>query len=802
MSNKYCINFVFNVNTLILYYKKEQYKYFILKIYFNAMKHKFQFFFTLFKIVLFQFFIGNNLCSYAQFTTPTINGSIGTNEYGDHTSGQNYGDNWFMTWDNTNLYIGLQSSNIGEGCVIYLKSSTPVPINSGTNADGTNIGANYDGTGFAELPFRANLVIYVKNTYREYKTATTSNTWGTPTLSFGDYADNGSNVREFSIPWSVIGGRPASFVWFGYVTSSGGSAYNQTPFENPSGNFGTGARPERYFIINDTNHNAGIKPFARNCFVFNRTSDWDGNSGLHNDIQCWDFTMNTSGRTITRRTIGGYKNWDISGSLIIAAGTIDCSNPDYSISGTVAQTNIGQDLIILGGTLNMNQNREVLITQNFIMTSGNLILATNATINGGMALSGNWTRTGGTFTPNNKEVTFNGATNLQTLQTTGGETFYNLTVNKNNNILLRLLSDVNVSNLLKITQGDLDLNNNNINLLTSGSLQEDIFNGHLVKDNTAIDDYTQGGKIIASARLVTNTPTDLSGLGIILSNPTNYNVDIERMHYRGGNAGVRRIYRLVGTPTSTNISILYSEEEIPSPILESHGFLMYRWTSITGWVTQTDSFHNQTTNRVDKTTPINAFSHWTVGSQFIPLNTHFLFLEGEKEVNRQVNLKWKVNPESQTIGYWIQKSNNGIDFQDIIFRDAIGNQNNLQNYTQNYIQLEEGVYYRIKQKLQNQSYVYSNVIWLKYEDIYFDIFPNPSFESVYINMPEKWKNNNFLLVITDLNGKIIQKMEVKGNQIQQNLQKMLISLPKATYILQTQNLENSTKKFLFKWILN
>lgn len=27
--------------------------------------------------------------SYAQFATPTINGTIGTGEYGDHTDGQN-----------------------------------------------------------------------------------------------------------------------------------------------------------------------------------------------------------------------------------------------------------------------------------------------------------------------------------------------------------------------------------------------------------------------------------------------------------------------------------------------------------------------------------------------------------------------------------------------------------------------------------------------------------------------------------------------------------------------------------------
>ena len=59
----------------------------------------------------------------AQFTTPTVNGSIGTNEYGVHTNGNNQETNtitWYMTWDNTNLYIGIgsTSNNSSESAVV------------------------------------------------------------------------------------------------------------------------------------------------------------------------------------------------------------------------------------------------------------------------------------------------------------------------------------------------------------------------------------------------------------------------------------------------------------------------------------------------------------------------------------------------------------------------------------------------------------------------------------------------------------------------------------------------------------
>jgi hypothetical protein len=55
----------------------------------------------------------------AQFATPTVNGVIGPGEYGVHTDGQNQqstgtGQNWYMTWDENNLYVGITNANLGE----------------------------------------------------------------------------------------------------------------------------------------------------------------------------------------------------------------------------------------------------------------------------------------------------------------------------------------------------------------------------------------------------------------------------------------------------------------------------------------------------------------------------------------------------------------------------------------------------------------------------------------------------------------------------------------------------------------
>jgi hypothetical protein len=59
----------------------------------------------------------------AQWSTPTIDGSIGTGEYGTNNSLQNAGNTgqtWYMTWDATNLYVGIVNANLYESAVIYV----------------------------------------------------------------------------------------------------------------------------------------------------------------------------------------------------------------------------------------------------------------------------------------------------------------------------------------------------------------------------------------------------------------------------------------------------------------------------------------------------------------------------------------------------------------------------------------------------------------------------------------------------------------------------------------------------------
>jgi len=116
------------------------------------------------------------------------------------------------------------------------------------------------------LPFRAKFVTYVKDGYREYRNSDGSGNWTGPTSNYGSYASNGSNqnTREVAIPWTAInsGGIPSSFVFFGFLTSSGGYVYGQAPADNPGAVIGTNATYTQYYAVTNTGNGTSTPPFS------------------------------------------------------------------------------------------------------------------------------------------------------------------------------------------------------------------------------------------------------------------------------------------------------------------------------------------------------------------------------------------------------------------------------------------------------------------------------------------------------------------------------------------------------------
>ncbi|HYE14835.1 MAG TPA: LamG-like jellyroll fold domain-containing protein [Pyrinomonadaceae bacterium] len=235
----------------------------------------------------------------AQHNTPTINGTISAGEYGDHAEGMNQkatgsGQTWYMTWDNTNLYVAVTNANLGQGVVLYIDlEPQTAPRTWDNNTKGNLTGVAYDGANFSPLPFLADFVAYFKDGYQECRRKDNAGGWTSATAPCGTYLSGAGDVRELAIPWSAIRGntsvRPLEFNFFGYAVSHDGFVYGQIPQGNPVGNVGTSATADRFYRVRNTGNGTSTEPFSSeygNCVA--PPSDleawWTGN-GYRDDIQ-------------------------------------------------------------------------------------------------------------------------------------------------------------------------------------------------------------------------------------------------------------------------------------------------------------------------------------------------------------------------------------------------------------------------------------------------------------------------------------------------------------------------------------
>ncbi len=102
--------------------------------------------------------------AFSQYTTPVVDANFdGVGVYpNNYISGTT---TWYMTWNATDLFVFVQNANETEPVSIYLDVDPIIPVNGGTDADGTLVGLNYDGyTTRPNLPFRADICIYAHRT--------------------------------------------------------------------------------------------------------------------------------------------------------------------------------------------------------------------------------------------------------------------------------------------------------------------------------------------------------------------------------------------------------------------------------------------------------------------------------------------------------------------------------------------------------------------------------------------------------------------------------------------------------------
>ncbi|MGI8905734.1 MAG: CHRD domain-containing protein [Candidatus Sumerlaeaceae bacterium] len=177
---------------------------------------------------------GQLLFDSAAFKTVAFTGNPATDfgsAYRKSSSRANL--DYYLTWDETNLYAGIQGPGTyaqTEPTVLYI--DTDPQQGSRLSTSGSATPQSYDGRQ-PQLPFTATAVVYFKTGYAELR-KNTAGTWGAANVLTANLNTAVANNIEISIPWSLLPGgiRPARF---GYCmmkqngVAAGTSAYAFLP---------------------------------------------------------------------------------------------------------------------------------------------------------------------------------------------------------------------------------------------------------------------------------------------------------------------------------------------------------------------------------------------------------------------------------------------------------------------------------------------------------------------------------------------------------------------------------------------
>lgn len=333
---------------------------------------------------------------------------------------------------------------------------------------------------------------------------------------------------------------------------------------------------------------------------------------------------------------------------------------------------------------------------------------------------------------------------------------------------------------LQIVNGDLDLNGFNIDLGTTASIQENLASNHIIKDNTATSELSKGGYVRVTGRTVNGTPTDIAGLGIALSDASGYTVEIDRYHYRAGiGQAIKRIYRIIGSPTATTLRINYAEDELAG-INESE-LGMFRWQSDTGWFNYTTGETKDASNNFAEVTGVTAFSHWTLSSELTPLPVRLISFKAE--INKEGNslLTWTTASEQNNTGFEIQKSENGVDFNAIGFVDGNGYSNQIRNYQFEDKAFTNSSYYRLKQIDADGKFSISNLVYLQKETSKFSVYPNPIDEKeLHFNLTD----GNIETKLISTQGKVLWQYKGSVSDTEKALHQFIKQSPQGMYLIQ------------------
>ena len=524
----------------------------------------------------------------------------------------------------------------------------------------------------------------------------------------------------------------------------------------------------------------------------------------------WTIVHNSAPTTATgwnSYTFSTNFTWNGTSNVIIET----ChDNPDNSYDGAddyVYYTTTGSNSAVMGYAYGGGENG-CGVTMDAAGTNRANTRFTVTTAAGGydIELVGNWTNNG-TFTQGKSNITMDGAI-VQTITGSTATTFYDMTLTNTvtNAEAVQLGSNITIENDLNMSMtggGDVNLNGMTLTIGSDGSI-----NGESNSDRI----YGTSGKISHTIDMSANsTLYDIAGMGLTLTTGAG-NVPgstlIERAHDAqtgAGNTGIERYFMITPT-TNTSLGITmkfeYFAEELNGQTSDDD---MYLWRSTDNgstWMGQPSNWTDDTDDYLTLTN-IDAFSWWTasrLSSDALPVE---LLTFNATLNNDVVELVWETAVEIDNDYFTIERSADGIEWQDIMEVAGAGNSTDINNYFElDFSPLDGKSFYRLKQTDYNGESKYSNIVPIMKgnengNDL--ELFPNPSDGNHFFVGVNGFEGEDVLIVLRDINGReIYSKLKMANDN---NLQPIDLDnrLATGTYlIIASSDQSLVSKKLLVK----
>jgi len=471
-----------------------------------------------------------------------------------------------------------------------------------------------------------------------------------------------------------------------------------------------------------------------------------------------------------------FGNWVNNFSYTHNSGTVTFTGTD-TISGSVATT---FNHVLISGTLighstNINTDGNWLNNGTFTHNSGTVTFS-NSTLLGGtgtsnfnnititgvltgpsggtIGVAGNWNNSG-TFTHNNGEVIFNGG-GAQSITNTGGETFYELTVNKTAGDVT-LVDSITIADTLTLTAGDIVLNNRNLRVnadahITGGSASSYVqadSTGVVRKFFSAVDslDYRVGDATNYSPFTLTfNSGTFAGGANVTVRVVDSIHPNEDKVDH------ITRYWVVTPTGITTpdfDLSYIY----VDADIVGTEGNMYARkwsggvWTDYNAVIVATNTL---TANNV------TSFSNFGGGGG-APLPVTLLFFDAQL-IGKQVDITWTTANESNNDFFTVERSEDGVDYQSLTYVTGAGNSNQALYYSVvDKVPIYGLSYYRLKQTDYDGAFEYFKPVTVTYapdvnDDFAIAVYPNPTQGKFWVDVKGN-EGEEVLVVVLDLLGK-------------------------------------------------